>query len=158
MRIVLDGRTYDVDLGPLADLYAAKTREYLDPQGATPVLKPAERLALKALLRPRQTAILQAFAHLLCVDDWQSLKPGKGDDLLLILHDYVVQVLRAELANISVTLDPVGDSDESLFESDTGARRAVTGAALGPLAVRFEQGRDFPESSGPIALTSGETA
>jgi len=159
MRVELDGRTYDVDLTPFVEMYAAKTRAYLDPHSETAFLKPAERLALKALLRPRQTAILQAFAQLLCVDDWQDLKPDKGEDLLLLLHEYVIQVLRAEVANISVTLGPAeGGNDESLSASDADARRRITGAALGPLAASFHDGHASISANVPAALPSGETA
>lgn len=166
MKVTIDGASYDVDMDWLLERYAAKTRALLDPASGDALLHDTERLALKALLRPRQNKLLKLFAQALCIEDWETLKPQKGDDILLLLHGYIMLLLRAELANISVDIateptEPEGGNHVALLEGDAPTRARVTSAALGPLALtsgsadgdRDRAARTLTERA-PAALTA----
>ncbi len=130
MKLIIDGVEHEFDGDWLVNVWAEKTAVYLDPASPDAKKYLDVRLALKGLLRLHLPKILQLFAEVFHVDDWRTLKPDKGDDLLLTLQRYMALLMHAEIQNLTLELRTVGDN-HVLSENGASTQLALTGAAIG---------------------------
>ena len=115
MRLIIDGREYELDGNFFVDRWIANTAPYVDPDAPEGRRFSDVRLALKVLLRTRLSSILKLFAGVFHVDDWRTLRPARGEDTLMALHSYVALLMRAEAQNLILEMVTTTASNESLL-------------------------------------------
>lgn len=82
MQIVLDGIHYTLDNSAILDIMRADIGKFAIPNTPEASKYAAERIAIKAAIRPWYGRFYGIFARILGVADWHDLKPAKHGDLL----------------------------------------------------------------------------
>lgn len=143
MRLIIDGREYEFDDSFLVQRWYEMTEQYINPAREEAKKYTDLRLAAKAALRLRLSAILKAFAQIFHVDDWRTLQPKRGEDMLVKLHQYVTILLRAEAQNLELELESV----ESVESDDTGISGGDSPTRLTLSRARFAGGQTLYQRS-----------
>lgn len=152
MKIIIDGKTYELPGEWLVKSWYDMTEKYVNPESDEARKYTDLRLAAKAALRLRLGSILKAFATIFRKDDWRELQPKRGEDMLVKLHQYVTGVLLLEAKSLVLELEsePViedGDTDDrtGIMDPHEGTRLTLTGA-------RFDGGQTLyvRQDTGPL--------
>lgn len=154
MKIIIDGKTYELPGEWLVKSWYDMTEKYVNPESDEARKYTDLRLAAKAALRLRLGSILKAFASIFRKDDWRELQPKRGEDMLVKLHQYVTGVLLLEAKSLVLELESEpgpelegGDTDDraGIMGTDTGTRLTLTGA-------RFDGGQTLYQrpDAGPL--------
>lgn len=114
MKLIIDGAEYELDGDWLVEQWYHHTLPYLDPEAAEGKKYTDLRLGAKAMLRLRLGAILKLFAGIFQVDDWRTLQPKRGEDILLKLHQYMTILLRAEAQTLTLEMESDLNGDRAL--------------------------------------------
>lgn len=155
MRLIIDGKPYEVDGDFFVRAWYEATAPYLSPETPEGKRYADIRLAAKAALRLRLGAILKIFATVFRVDDWRELQPQRGEDMLVKLHQYTTGLLRVEAHHLVVEMASENSDESGSDHADTGIRTptrlALTSAGFDggqTLYQRPDSGRAFRDTTG----------
>lgn len=160
MRLIIDGKPYEVDGDFFVRAWYEATAPYLSPETPEGKKYADIRLAAKAALRLRLGAILKIFATVFRVDDWRELQPKRGEDMLVKLHQYTTGLLRVEAHHLVLEMaSEESGSDDAATRIDTPTRLTLARAGFDggqTLYQRPDSGRAFRDTTGqhPAALAS----
>jgi hypothetical protein len=157
MKLVIDGKDYELDADWLVGKWYEETVKYLDPEREEAKKITDIRLAAKGLLRIRLSAVLKIFAKIFNVPDWRDLQPKRGEDLLMTLHSYFALMMRAEAQNLVVETE----TEPDVLGDHTGTRLTLVRASFGEaveLYQRPDTGRQVSQSARPDTAALPEAA
>lgn len=131
MKLVIDGKEYEVDSDFFVDAWYRMTLPYVDPS-QEPAKKYGDiRLAAKGVLRLYLKSVLKTFALIFHVEDYRELAPRRGEDVLLKLHGYVALLMRAEGQHLTLEMETEQSHDRArLLGNGEGTRLALTRASF----------------------------
>lgn len=167
MKLIIDGKAYEVDGDFLVKSWYLQSEPYVNPDKPEGKKYADLRLAAKAALRLRLPTILKSFAKIFQIDDWRELQPKRGEDMLVKLHQYMTGLLRAEANTLVVEFQSeLGDGDshdsQGSMVSDAGTRLALTRAGFAgqqkPLYERPGAGRAITDTPGQHPALSAVTS
>lgn len=164
MKFIIDGKPYEMDSDFLVDAWYRVTLPYIDPAGAHAKKFADIRLAAKALLRVRLGFILKIFADIFHVDDWHTLAPTRGEDVLVKLHGYLYLALlmRAEGQHIILELESGKESGKESSHDCAGIVGTNAGDSLTLTRAYFDGGQEIysikrPDTGGQVGNGIGQT-
>lgn len=166
MKIIIDGKPYELDSDWLVEQWYHATKPYVDPNAPEGKKYTDIRLGAKALLRLHVPAILRRFANVFRVADWRTLQPQRGEDMLVKLHQYMTILLRMETHALVLELETVGDGEDSSNAARIGGHDTATRVALarasfadGPaLYERPDTRRALGDAARPDTVTGASTS
>jgi hypothetical protein len=118
MRIIIDDKQYELDSDSLLEIMKHDVEKYLTPGFPEAEKYGAERIAIKAAIRPWLGKILAPIAKILGKDNWRDLKPEKGDDLLLSIFYHMRDAFAIVLDNSILELESTKSDDKNIPEND----------------------------------------
>lgn len=144
MKLIIDGKEYEMDGDFFVYHWAKMARPYIDPNAPEGKKYTDARLAAKGLLRLRLKSILQAFAGIFH-QDYHELEPQRGEDMLLKLHEHMTRLMRMEANGLVLEMESAPVLEE--YHDSQGLVDAHAGSSLTLTRAYFAGGQEIYNSA-----------